>query len=128
LADLPALVKISPWNEGTFDGISEATAAEYWKALRTRQRENQVKVPKDNCNCKCGEFETVQHIVKHCQRTILKRGPGISPTVKYTKRAPSYEGAPLVKQTQLKTAHTRWVFMPYSNIKRVPQALSQTST
>jgi hypothetical protein len=32
------------------------------------------KVPKDNYNCKCGEFETVQHIVKHCQRTVLKRG------------------------------------------------------
>jgi hypothetical protein len=37
-------VKISPWNEGTPDGDSEATAAEYWKALRTRQRENQVNL------------------------------------------------------------------------------------
>jgi hypothetical protein len=81
------------------------------------------KVPKVNYNCKCGEFETVQHIVKHCQRTVLKRGPGLSPTVKYTKRAPSYEGIPLVKQTQLTTAYTRWVIMPYSK-KRGAQALS----
>jgi hypothetical protein len=32
------------------------------------------KVPKDNYNCKCGEFETVRHIIKHRQRTVLKRG------------------------------------------------------
>ena len=31
------------------------------------------KVPKSDYNCKCSEFEIIQHIVGHCQRTALKR-------------------------------------------------------
>jgi hypothetical protein len=44
LTDLPVLVKINLWNEGNSGGNSEATAAKYWKALRIRQRENQVNL------------------------------------------------------------------------------------
>jgi hypothetical protein len=174
LADLPVLVKISPWNEGTPDGNSEATAAEHWKALRARQRQNQVnlqakwqeryqvfltaragrwykeitkedgtspttnmsklittevfknypreilsritqfrtgngdigaylqkrKVPKDNYNCKCGEFETVQHIVKHCQRTVLKRGIlfGVSPDLDLAQLLNTPKGLQAMKE------------------------------
>ena len=45
-------------------------------------------------NHNCGEFETIQHTVKHCQRTALKKEPlrsftrsGSNSVVKHVKRA-----------------------------------------
>jgi hypothetical protein len=44
LANLPVLMKLSPWNEGAPGRDSEAAAAEYWKALKTRQRKDHVNL------------------------------------------------------------------------------------
>jgi hypothetical protein len=56
------------------------------------------KAPKDNC--KCGEFKTVQPIVKHCKRMLLKRRVlfGVSPDLDLAQLLNTPKGLQAMKE------------------------------